>query len=128
MLPLDAIRIRAWQTWLVYWSSATLDPDVAVEQRRLFEAVRAMIAHSLLIHATNPDLRRDLDVELVSRRLLALTHGIGMEAVCLPDDWPSQRQLAAVVAEIRDATGLDMVHYQNEELNRLSLSVRRPRS
>jgi AcrR family transcriptional regulator len=128
MLPLDAIRIRAWKTWLVYWSSATLDPDVAVEQRRLFEAVRAMIAHSLLIHANNPDLRRDIDAELVSRRLLALTHGIGMEAVCLPDDWPSQRQLAALVAEIRDATGLDMTHYESEELNRLNLSVRRPRS
>ena len=125
MLPLDAVRIRAWKTWLVYWSSATLDPDIAIEQRRLFDAVRAMIAHSLRIHDSNPDLRRDIDTELVARRLLALTHGIGMEAVCHPDDWPSPRQLAALSVEIRDATGLDMTRYEREELDRLRRSARR---
>lgn len=119
MMPLDEPRTKSWKTWLSYWGSAALDPDIAIEQRRLFEAVRVMIAHSLRVHGASPMLRRDIDLPLVARRLLALVHGIGMEAVSLPEDWPADRQLVAIADEIRDLTGLDMSVYRDAELERL---------
>ncbi|WP_156677955.1 TetR/AcrR family transcriptional regulator [Sphingomonas profundi] len=119
MMPLDLARTKSWKTWLAYWSSAMLDPDIALEQRRLFDSLRSLITHSLRYHGRGSDLRRDIDTELVSRRLLALVHGIGMEAVCHPDDWPPDRQLTALVDEIRDLTGLDLHDGFAEERERL---------
>lgn len=125
MLPLDEPCVKAWKTWLAYWSTATLDSEVAMEQRRLFEAMRAMITHCLRFHVKSAGLRRDVDLELVARRLLALTHGIGMEAVCHPDDWPADRQLVAVAEEIRDLTGLDMSVHLAAETERLKRGRRK---
>lgn len=106
LMPLDEARSKAWKVWLAYWATAALDADVALEQRRMFDTLRLRIRHVLRVHDAHPQLKPGIDPELVARRLLSICHGIGMEAVCHPDDWPQSMQHAAIVQEITDLTGL----------------------
>lgn len=119
MLPIDEARNRSWRTWLAYWGSARFDQDVTIEHRRMFEAQRSAISHGLRVQADNPALKPGIDNDIVARQLLAVVHGIGMEAVCHPADWSPESQLAVVAGTIRDATGLDMSRYAQDELQRV---------
>ncbi len=124
-LPLDESRSKSWKTFLAYWSTAALDSEIALEHRRLSEAVHTMIRHGLRANRNAKGLRTDIDDERVALRLYGFVRGIGIDAICHPDGWPAELQLALLVQEIRDVTGLDQSLQQHEELKRIARSQRK---
>lgn len=106
LMPMNEPQTKAWKVWLTYWSTAALDSEVALEQRRMFDTIRLRIVHALRVQRSDPSFRQEIDPEMVARRLLSTCHGIGMEAVCHPEDWPAALQREAIIQEIADLTGL----------------------
>lgn len=119
LMPIDEARMRSWKTWIAYLGTASFDKNVALEQKRLFSAVRDMIVHSLTINAGDADLRPGLDHQALARRLLISVHGIGMETMIAPEDWPPELQLRTMATLIQELSGLRTDKYLEAELAQL---------
>lgn len=82
ILPLDDLRFRQWQVWLAFWGRALVNPELAAEQQRRYQALRAR-------------LRVELDDAAVDA-LIARLDGVAIQVLFDRDAWPPARQLAAV--------------------------------
>ena len=119
LMPIDEARIRSWKTWIAYLGTASYDTNVALEQKRLFSAVRDMIVHSLTVSAGEAGLRPALDLQAIARQLVLSVHGIGMDFMISPEEWPPEQQLKTVARLIEALSGLPVESYLKVELARL---------
>ncbi|MEU7818742.1 TetR family transcriptional regulator C-terminal domain-containing protein [Pseudonocardia sp. NPDC049154] len=100
VLPLDAPRSENWRTWLAFFGIAVGEPDLGAVQRRRVTGHRDLIADAVRAgqRLGTVDAARDPDEE--ARTLLALTHGVAVEAAFDPEDWPAARQRALVARHV----------------------------
>ncbi len=116
LLPMTARSRQRWQMWVAYRATAMVDHEYAMEHRRLLYAVREIIERCLLARLARDGVTPPTDVKAAARRILALVHGIGVEALFDAEDWPPAQQLAVAVSDVRDLTGLDLSPDEGHEI------------
>ena len=100
LLPLDDEMRRSWGVWLAYWGRCMADSRFAVEQARMMEVYRALVATRLA-----RDLPRLAD-EAADRAvaLVTLVLGIATQAAFDPANFPPERQRALLADAVARLT------------------------
>ena len=96
VLPLDEPRRSNWLVWLAFMGAAISDPRMAALQRRRVTGHRELLTAALRAAQEAGEVHVAWEPEVAARSLLAMVHGIASHAVFDLDDWPADRQLAAV--------------------------------
>ncbi len=107
LMPLTEARRMSAKVWHAYAATASLDPGFLEKVRAITSLMRRSIGECLRANAGTPGIRRDMDIERVSRRLLTFVYGVALEAQFNSADWPVDLQRRALSDTIRDLTGLD---------------------
>jgi AcrR family transcriptional regulator len=100
VLPLDPPRSDNWRTWLAFFGLAVSEPDMTQVQRRRVTGHRALLAEAVRAGQRLGTVHPGREAEREARALLALTHGIAVEAAFDPDDWPADRQRDLVARHV----------------------------
>ncbi|GAA0935583.1 TetR/AcrR family transcriptional regulator [Pseudonocardia zijingensis] len=98
VLPLDEPRRSNWLVWLAFMGAAISDPRMAALQRRRVAGHRELLTAAIRAAQEAGQVHPGRSAEEEARSLLAMVHGIASHAVFDLDDWPAQRQVAAVEA------------------------------
>jgi AcrR family transcriptional regulator len=106
LMPLTATRRQSAKVWHAYAATASLDPDFIAKVRAITVLMRRSIGECLRANAGDPAMRKDMDIELVARRLLTFVYGVALEGQFNAADWPVPLQRQALADNIRDLTGL----------------------
>jgi AcrR family transcriptional regulator len=101
LMPLDDERMIEWKIWLAFWARAVADPEIAEIQRGCVVHARSRILDVLGVLNTKGVLALGLDLEKEARQLLVLVMGLALQAMFDPADWPAQRQLELIDAELQ---------------------------
>jgi AcrR family transcriptional regulator len=106
LMPLTPARRQSAKVWHAYSATASFDPGFIDKVRAITILMRRSIGDCLRANAGTPGFRQDMDVDLVSRRLLTFVYGTTLEAQFNQDDWPVTLQRQALADHISDLTGL----------------------
>ncbi|MDR6511950.1 AcrR family transcriptional regulator [Novosphingobium capsulatum] len=87
LLPLDAEGRNAWRLYFQFWPMADHDEELAEEQRWWSDNARSLAR--AMLELARPDL---VDIDRKATLALSALHGIAMQALFDPDNWPASRQ------------------------------------
>jgi AcrR family transcriptional regulator len=98
LLPLDDERRADWAVWLAFWGMAVSDQGFSREQRRRSRSTRKFLAAVIENAVAAGDLPDETDADWMAAELLTAVHGVAVQALFDPLDWPVDRQQAMVRA------------------------------
>jgi len=78
MLPADEERLREWKVWIAFWSAATVDKTLAVENDTRHDAWADELADLIQGAAPAANARQEADL------LIGLINGVGLHAAVNP--------------------------------------------
>lgn len=78
MLPADDERLREWKVWIAFWSAATVDKTLAVENDARHDAWADELADLIKDAAPASKARQEADL------LIGLINGVGLHAAVNP--------------------------------------------
>lgn len=78
MLPADDERLREWKVWIAFWSAATVDKTLAVENDARHKAWADELADLIKEAAPSAKARQEADL------LIGLINGVGLHAAVNP--------------------------------------------
>lgn len=78
MLPADDERLREWKVWIAFWSAATVDKTLAVENDARHKAWADELADLIKDAAPASNARQEADL------LIGLINGVGLHAAVNP--------------------------------------------
>lgn len=97
LLPLDAARRTEWRLLTCFWGVAISDPEFAAEDAGHVRSAEGRI--KLLLQRDHPDaVETELDV--VSRRLVTIVHGLGAQTALDPGHWSPAHQRRVLAHEL----------------------------
>jgi TetR/AcrR family transcriptional regulator, transcriptional repressor of bet genes len=97
LLPLDAPRRTEWRLLTCFWGVAISDPEFAAEDAGHVRSAQARIM--ALLRRDHPDVV-DAELDLVSRRLVTIVHGLGAESALDPEHWTAAQQRRVLAHEL----------------------------
>jgi AcrR family transcriptional regulator len=103
LLPLDAARRTEWRLLTCFWGVAISDPEFAAEDAGHVRSAQARI--KALLRRDHPDAV-DTELDVVSRCLVTIVHGLGAQTALDPQHWSPAQQRRVLAHEL----GHVMVH------------------
>ena len=97
LLPLDAPRRTEWRLLTCFWGVAISDPEFAAEDAGHVRSAQARI--KALLGNDYPEAT-DLELDVVSRRLVTIVHGLGAQSALDPDHWSAAEQRRVLAHEL----------------------------
>ncbi len=98
MLPADEERLREWKVWIAFWSAATVDKALAVENDARHQAWADELADLIKDAAPKADARQEADL------LIGLINGVGLHAAVNPTKENLDRARRLLRRHIRQLT------------------------
>ncbi len=89
LLPLDAGRRTEWRLLTCFWGVAISDPEFAAEDASHVRSAQLRIKE--LLRRDHPDIV-ELELDVLSRRLVTIVHGLGAQSALDPDHWSPAQQ------------------------------------
>ena len=105
LLPLDDSRRTDWAIWLAFWGRAVSDQGFSREQRRRVRSTRQFLGAVIENAVAAGDVPEDTDAEWLAAQLLTAIHGVAVQAMFDPLDWPPDRQRSMVRAHFHRVVG-----------------------
>ncbi len=99
MLPTDKERLREWKVWIAFWSAATVDKTLAVENDARHQAWAEELADLIKDAAPIADARQEADL------LIGLINGVGLHAAVNPTKENLDRARRLLRDHIKQLTG-----------------------
>ena len=100
LMPLDRARQADWRMFCAFWGLASTDSVLAGEQSAHSRSARTKLQRVIEAEGRAGLLRSGVAPAQAARRLSALIHGIGVQAVFDPTDWPPRRQHRVLQSEL----------------------------
>lgn len=98
LLPLDAGRRTEWRLLTCFWGVAISDAAFAAEDAGHVRSAQRRIRD--LLQRDHPALD-EAELDVVSRRLVTIVHGLGAECALDPRHWTAAQQRRVVADELR---------------------------
>lgn len=99
MLPADEERLREWKVWIAFWSAATVDKALAVENDTRHQAWAEELADLIKGAAPAANARQEADL------LIGLINGVGLHAAVNPTKENLDRARRLLRGHIKQLTG-----------------------
>ena len=101
LLPLNSTRRTEWRLLTCFWGVAISDPAFAAEDAGHVRSAQLRI--KALLRLEHPDaVESELDV--VSRRLVTIVHGLGAQSALDPEHWSPAQQRRVLAHEVACVT------------------------
>jgi AcrR family transcriptional regulator len=97
LLPLDAGRRTEWRLLTCFWGVAISDPEFAAEDAGHVRSAQERI--KALLRREHPDVV-EVELDVVSRRLVTIVHGLGAQCALDPEHWSSTHQRRVLANEL----------------------------
>ena len=97
LLPLDAARRTEWRLLTCFWGVAISDPEFAAEDASHVRSAQGRIKD--LLRRDHPDVV-EVELELASRRLVTIVHGLGAQCALDPEHWSPVQQRRVLAHEL----------------------------
>jgi AcrR family transcriptional regulator len=93
-LPLDAMRLREWKIWIAFWSAATTDKRLALENDARHDRWHRALTPLIGKIAPKLDAAHEADC------LIGLVNGLGLQAAINPSRANKARALTTLTAHV----------------------------
>ena len=90
-------RRTEWRLLTCFWGVAISDPEFAAEDAGHVRSAQARI--KALLRREHPDVA-DAELDVVSRRLVTIVHGLGAQSALDPDHWSAAQQRRVLAHEL----------------------------
>jgi AcrR family transcriptional regulator len=101
LLPLDAGRRTEWRLLTCFWGVAISDPEFAAEDAGHVRSAQVRIKE--LLRRDYPDVV-ELELDVMSRRLVTIVHGLGAQSALDPEHWSPAQQRNVLSHELGSLT------------------------
>lgn len=103
ILPLNDEQRDSWQIWFAFWGKTANDAEFRLEQQQRGREARALFKR-VLEGARDAKRRTSQDIDMQSRRLLAVVTGLATQSTFDPEEWTKECQKAVLAHEIAAVT------------------------
>jgi len=99
ILPLDDEQRDSWQVWFAFWGKTANDAEFRLEQQQRGREARVLFKR-VLTGALDAKRRSSQEIDMQSRRLLAVVTGLATQGTFDPEEWTKECQKAVLAQAI----------------------------